>query len=156
MTDPATTSERLRAQFAKAAESDAAIDALLIEACRIADRLDRIHEVETAKVDWFELLRFRTQREAGDEITVTIDNVISEARAVLRGTRTVAAKGDSPPKFAVCESRYAPGSDFAGGGRGWCPVASLTTPREWLWLRVPRVGCSSTNICRATGCTCGR
>lgn len=89
MTDPATTSERLRAQFAKAAESDAAIDALLIEACRIADRLDRIHEIETGKVDWFELLRFRTQREAGDEITVTIDNVISEARQQANTLRSL-------------------------------------------------------------------
>lgn len=80
MADSPTTSEALREQFGPVAESDAAVAALLTEACRVADRLDRLHEIETGKVDWFELMRFRTRTDAGDEITVTIDGVVAESR----------------------------------------------------------------------------
>lgn len=86
-----STAERLRKQFGPAADADAAIEALLVEACRIADRLDRIHEIETRKVDWFELLRFRTRTDAEDEITVTIDNVIGEARQQANTLRAIVA-----------------------------------------------------------------
>ena len=74
-----STADRLRARFSEAAKADAAVEALLVEACRIADRLDRIDEFETGKREWLELLHFRM----GDDletIHVSISNVLSEAR----------------------------------------------------------------------------
>lgn len=47
------------------------------EACRIADRLDRLDALITGKKDAW--LRFRSS-EDGTEVTVTIDQALSEAR----------------------------------------------------------------------------
>lgn len=74
-----TSAESFRTHMAESASKDPAVSALVEEACRIMDRLDRIHDFETGKSDWLELLRFRV----GDDhetIHVSIDKVVSEAR----------------------------------------------------------------------------
>lgn len=90
MSPDVTTAERLRGQFSAAAEADAAVEALLVEACRIADRLDRIHEFESGKGNWYEVFKFRM----GDDhetVHVSINGVLSEARQQANTLRSLVA-----------------------------------------------------------------
>lgn len=73
-------SERLRDHFADQSESDPAVAALVVEACRIIDRLDNIDDIITGKSEWIQLMHFRVGNEGDQTVTVTLDGVLSEAR----------------------------------------------------------------------------
>lgn len=76
----ATTSERFREHMAQAVEADPAVEMLVVEACRIMDRLDQIDAIITNKAEWVQLMHFRVQNGDAQEVTVTIDGVLAEAR----------------------------------------------------------------------------
>lgn len=59
-------------------EVDVAGREILLEACRTADRLDELDRIVHGD-GVLELMRFRTN-DLGDEVTVSFDNVLSEAR----------------------------------------------------------------------------
>lgn len=77
---PRALSVRLREHYAAVALADPAVDAILTQACRVADRLDRIDEVESGRAAWIELLHFRVDVDAEQEVAVTIDGIVSESR----------------------------------------------------------------------------
>lgn len=60
------------------ADVDVAGREILLEACRTADRLDELDRIIHGD-GVLELLRFRTN-DSGDEVTVSFDNVLAEAR----------------------------------------------------------------------------
>ncbi|MDA8439572.1 MAG: hypothetical protein M0Z51_12065 [Propionibacterium sp.] len=85
-----TSAERFR-EYMAIASTDPAVSALVVEACRIMDRLDQIDAIITGKSEWIELMHFRTATDAGDEIAVTLDDCLAEARQqsnALRGILT--------------------------------------------------------------------
>ncbi len=75
-----TTSERFREHMAKASEADPAVAALVEEAARIMDRLDKIDGIVTGKTEWIELMHFRVKNDDAQTVTVTLDGVLAEAR----------------------------------------------------------------------------
>lgn len=72
-----TKGRRLWRELRELHEFDPAELVLLEEACRIADRLDRLDALLSGDVEVW--LRFRVN-DAGDEVTVVIDSALSEAR----------------------------------------------------------------------------
>lgn len=74
------SSEAFRLHMAGASEADPATAALVEEACRIIERLDKIHDMEAGKSDWIELLHFRVSPDDTQAVHVHIDAVVSEAR----------------------------------------------------------------------------
>jgi len=94
--------------MAAASAVDPAVAALVVEACRIMDRLDQIDGIVTGKSEWIELMHFRTNTEAGDEITVTLDDCLSEARQqanALRGILTQLGLGKANMSGAAEKAR---------------------------------------------------
>lgn len=98
-----TRGRRLWADLTAAAEPSPAARVLIEEACRLADRLDRLDRILTGRdAEW---LRLRVNDD-GSEVTVTVDKVLSEARqqqvalkavlGELRAMRTPAAT--APPQ----------------------------------------------------------
>ena len=76
---------RLWAELAAASTLDPASAVLAEEACRMADRLDKLDALITGRSD--EWLRFRHDQDGG-AVTVIVDNLLGEARQqanVLRG-----------------------------------------------------------------------
>lgn len=98
--------------------------ALVEEACRITDRLDRLDGLLDGDLE--SLLRFRISDD-GTEVTVTVNNVLAEARqqaAVLK--QIVSELRQSSAKPAAVRHRGAP--DKTSGGVGVATgVADLTT-----------------------------
>lgn len=73
--------ERLREQYAEAAEQDAALAILLEETCRLASRLDELDAIIVGKSDFIDLMHFRVQGlDEVQKVHVSIDGVLSEAR----------------------------------------------------------------------------
>lgn len=94
--------------------------ALVEEACRIADRLDRLDGLLTGGLE--ALLRFRISDD-GAEVTVTVNNVLAEARqqaAVLK--QIVAELRQSGGKTGKPAGKLR----TAAGGAGVAGVADLT------------------------------
>ena len=53
---------------------------LIIEAARAIDRLEHIESIITGKTEWIQLMHFRVNNGDRQEVTVTIDGVLAEAR----------------------------------------------------------------------------
>jgi hypothetical protein len=97
---------------------------LIVEACRTTDRLDKLDRILAGEDEAW--LRFKVNDD-GDEVTVTINSVLSEVRqqattlkqllAELRqaGAATSSGTGQRPPSTAP-----------APGGAGFAGVADLT------------------------------
>lgn len=68
---------RLWADLTEAHEFGPADLVILEEACRIADRLDQLDGIVTGRSNFW--ARFRVN-EAGDEVRITVDAVLAEAR----------------------------------------------------------------------------
>jgi hypothetical protein len=85
--------------------------ALLLEACRIADRLDTMDRQLQGKGEAW--LRFRN-RESGDEVTVYVDRVLAEAREQAMAFRMCVAELSK-------SAAQAPAESTGGGG-----IADLT------------------------------
>ena len=73
---------------------------LLEEACRMADRLDRLDAILDGRADW---LGFEVNDD-GSEITVTVDKVLAESRQLQTALKGVVAelraakpKASAPP-----------------------------------------------------------
>lgn len=82
-------SDAFRKQMQNASEADSSVAVLVEEACRIIDRLDHLHQVESGKSAWIELLHFRTSQDDEQEIHVVIDHVVSEARQQALALKTI-------------------------------------------------------------------
>lgn len=80
--------------------------ALLLEACRIADRLDTMDRQLLGKGEAW--LRFR-HHESGDEVTVYVDRVLAEAREQATALRGIVAELSKP-------SAQKPAESTTGGG----------------------------------------
>jgi hypothetical protein len=83
---------------------------LLLEAARIADRLDQIDAIITGKADWIELMHFRTKNDDAQEVTVTLDDVLAEARQQATTLRGILAQLDVP-KAEVAAPKVRSGLD---------------------------------------------
>ncbi|MCG7284975.1 hypothetical protein MHY85_03180 [Cellulomonas sp. ACRRI] len=111
-----TSAERFRAHMEQASAADPAVAALVVEACRIMDRLDQIDGIVTGKSEWIELMHFRTKTEAGDEITVTLDDCLGEARQqanALRGLLSQLGIGKADLSGKTAEKARDPLDDLA-------------------------------------------
>ena len=108
---------------------------LLLEACRTADNLDGLNAIVTGKSDWMELMRFRTKRDADDQIEVSFDNVLSEQRQqqnvfkqLLAAMRLPdQATGKKPQQRGGARGSYT--SNGAGAGTATSKVSSLDRAR---------------------------
>jgi hypothetical protein len=99
---------------------------LLEEACRTADRLDTLDRILRGDEDAW--MRFRVNQD-GDEVTVVVNNVLSEVRqqqvtlkqllAELRQSRAAGAGKPGKPRQPAAPSQ--------SGGAGVAGVADLTT-----------------------------
>lgn len=71
---------------------DAAGEALVVEACRLADRLDQLDDVISGK-GVLQLLRFRSLFDSDDErhLVMTVDGVLGEARQQANTLRQIVA-----------------------------------------------------------------
>lgn len=85
-------STRLRTQYAAQCVADASVAVLVQEACRIADRLDALDDIITGKAEWIELMHFRTKRGSDDQIEISFDNVLAEARQQASAFRGLMAQ----------------------------------------------------------------
>jgi hypothetical protein len=123
-------SERLRDHFAKQSAADPTVEALVVEACRIVDRLDQIDAIITGKTEWIQLMRFRTRNEDAQEVTVTLDGVLAEARqqsaalkalmmqlGVGKADMSGKAEGTGDPLDEITARRAARGGSTARAGR---------------------------------------
>lgn len=88
----APTSSRLREHFAAAAAADPAVEVLVVEACRIADRLDEIDRIVTGKAEWIQLMHFRLGNGEEQKVYVSLDGVLSEARQQVTALKGVLAQ----------------------------------------------------------------
>jgi hypothetical protein len=88
----AATSTRLREHFAAAAAADPAVEVLVVEACRIADRLDEIDRIVTGRAEWIQLMHFRLGNGEEQKVYVSIDSVLSEARQQVTALKGVLAQ----------------------------------------------------------------
>lgn len=80
---------------------------LLEEACRIADRLDKLDTILRGDADAW--MRFRVD-ESGTEVTVTLDKVLAEARQQAVALKTIVTELRQSAGKAESE-REASGSD---------------------------------------------
>jgi hypothetical protein len=80
------TGQRLWQELTEAGEPDPLQRVMLVEACRIADRLDSLDR-QLHGHDW---LRFRHD-ETGVEVTVHVDRVLTEAREQATALRGIVA-----------------------------------------------------------------
>ena len=90
--------------------------ALLVEACRIADRLDRLDAMLDGREDWIQL---RPRTDDGTEVTVIVDQLLSEARqqaTALRGL--VAELRAATPAAKRAPGRPATVPDVPSGAKG--------------------------------------
>ena len=85
-------SDRLRDYFAEQSETDPAVAALVVEACRIVDRLDQIDSIITGKTEWIELMHFRVNNADQQTVTVTLDGVLAEARQQQNALKALLAQ----------------------------------------------------------------
>ncbi len=88
----APTSARLREHLAAAAVADPAVEVLVVEACRIADRLDQIDAIVTGKAEWIQLMHFRLGNGEEQKVFVSLDGVLSEARQQVTALKGVLAQ----------------------------------------------------------------
>lgn len=123
-------SERLRDHFADQSAADPTVAALVIEACRIVDRLDQIDAIITGKSEWIELMHFRVRNGESQEVTVTLDGVLAEARQQSAALKALmmqlgVGKADMSGKFEkavdpvdeIAARRSARGGSTARAGR---------------------------------------
>jgi hypothetical protein len=90
--------------------------ALLVEACRIADRLDRLDAMLEGREDW---VRLQARNDDATEVTVIVDQLLSEARqqaTALRGL--VAELRAATPVAKRAPGRPASVPDVPSGAKG--------------------------------------
>ena len=99
-------------------EFDPAQLVLLEEACRIADRLDKLDALLTGEESTW--LRFRPNQE-GDEVTVVIDSALSEARQqanvlkqIVTALRIPDAETGKKPQHRGARGAYQPSGKASG------------------------------------------
>lgn len=73
-------SDRFREHMSEASAVDPATEVVVTEACRIIDRLAELDGIITGKTEWIRLMHFRVSNGDQQEVTVTIDGVLAEAR----------------------------------------------------------------------------
>lgn len=98
---PANLSSRGRALWTalhKDVTRDAATDALVLEACRIADRLDRLDA--QLRGDQDEWLRFRLPDE-GTELVMTVNPLLAECRQQATALQRLLDKLQTKPEPAA-------------------------------------------------------
>lgn len=86
------TSDRFREHMAEACAADPAVEALVAEACRIIDRLDHIDDIVTGKSEWIQLMHFRTRNGDQQQVQVSLDGVLSEARQQAAALKAIMAQ----------------------------------------------------------------
>ena len=74
-----SASDRFREHMADACAADPAVETVVIEACRIIDRLAELDGIISGRTEWIQLMHFRVNTDP-QQVTVTIDGVLSEAR----------------------------------------------------------------------------
>lgn len=85
--------------------TDARTLGLIIEAARISDRLDQIDGIITGKTDFIALMHFRVQNGDVQEVTVTLDGVLAEARQQATTLKAILAQLGVPKLEAVVKAR---------------------------------------------------
>lgn len=100
---PETTGEKLRALIND--NTDARTLSLIVEAARIADRLDEIDGIITGRTEWIELMHFRVSNGDQQTVTVTLDGVLAEARQQATTLRGILAQLGVPKVEAVSAER---------------------------------------------------
>lgn len=87
-----STSERFREHMAAVVEADPAAALLVVEAARIMDRLDHLDSIITGKSEWIQLMHFRVKNGDAQEVAVSIDGVLSEARQQVTALKGLLAQ----------------------------------------------------------------
>lgn len=85
-------SESFREYMREASEADPSVAVLVVEACRIIDRLDQIDNIITGKTEWIRLMHFRVNNGEQQEVTVTLDGVLAEARQQQNALKALMAQ----------------------------------------------------------------
>lgn len=98
----ASTGDKLRALITEA--TDPRTLGLIVEAARIADRLDDLDEVIAGK-GVLQLLRFRLVDNEGRVAEVKFDGVLAEARQQANALKGILAQLGAPKVEAVVERR---------------------------------------------------
>lgn len=98
-----STGDRLRSLIG--VDTDPRTVSLLVEAARIADRLDQIDAIITGKSEWIRLMHFRVRNEDEQTVTVTLDGVLAEARQQAATLRGILAQLGVPKVEVVTERR---------------------------------------------------
>ena len=98
-----TTGDKLRALITDT--TDARTLSLLVEAARIADRLDEIDGIITGRAEWIELMHFRVGNGDEQTVTVTLDGVLAEARQQATTLRGILAQLGVPKIEAAAPER---------------------------------------------------
>jgi hypothetical protein len=93
---------------------------LLLEACRIVDRLDQL-DIQLHGGDW---LRFRARNDDGTEVLVVVDRLLTEAREQATALKGLVAE---LVKTGIVEK---PTSTAKSGGGGIVDLAALIAARR--------------------------
>jgi hypothetical protein len=99
---------------------------MLEEACRIADRLDRMDALLRGEVDSWLLLRVN---EDGDQVTVVVSNVLSEARQQATVMKQLIAALRVPDEASGKRPQQRGGARGAYKPTGKAAVSSLDRAR---------------------------
>jgi hypothetical protein len=130
----APTSTRLREHLAAAAAADPAVEVLVVEACRIADRLDEIDRIVTGKAEWIQLMHFRLGNGEEQKVYVSLDSVLSEARQQVTALKGVLAQ------LGVGKAVLAPADDPGKAGDPVDEIAARRAARGGATSRLGQAG----------------
>jgi hypothetical protein len=98
---------------------------LLLEACRIADRLDKL-DAQLRGEDW---LRFLVD-ETGSEVTVVVDKVLAEARQQATALKQIVAELRTAAGKPASKTPRAPSGSSAKGGAGIADITARIAERR--------------------------
>jgi hypothetical protein len=98
---------------------------LLLEACRIADRLDKL-DAQLRGEDW---LRFLAD-EAGSEVSVVVDKVLAEARQQATALKQIVAELRTAAGKPASKTPRAPSGSSAKGGAGIADITARIAERR--------------------------
>lgn len=107
-------------------------EVLVEEACRIADRLDRLNAMLVGEEDAW--MKIRSTSEDGSEITVVVDSALSEARQQANVLKQIVAALRLP------EGQTAERPQRRGGGRGAYSTAGKAVTKRAASGTVTAIG----------------